>query len=449
MKYIATLILVLGISLLAALPNYYPLTSIAEDFCATWCGGCQLAFAGLDVVHANTHHGEFVSARLYTESADLSSPSVDDRFSHYEVIGIPAVIFNGKTRIDGSNDQTSNGGAYYNALRPYLHGTSPVKINIASFNSATGVIYGTVEMLSPTLSLVDDDLYLYLVEDELSFQDTHVTRQVINQTISLSGAGSTYDFAATFSINPAWNQANLWAAAFIQRPDNAILQTAHTLPLPTYQVRAAFDWDNYIVSEPSVQNYNSQPFWIFNPGASDNFTTRIEVEEAPADWYFNYCDEDGNCYPGNTPIPITLASGEAKEFHLNLWIGSSGLAKFRFVVNSPNLGDYEVPFRFRTSDLVSGDDPLSPQLNFSLGSNYPNPFRSLTTISVNATKAIDAATVDIYNLKGQKVDSVVLRALTPGANTIQWSPSSDLPSGIYFQKLRGSYAPAGRMLLSK
>ncbi len=89
MKYIATLILVLGISLLAALPNYYPLTSIAEDFSATWCGGCQLAFAGLDVVHANTHHGEFVSARLYTESADLSSPSVDDRFSHYEVSAFP------------------------------------------------------------------------------------------------------------------------------------------------------------------------------------------------------------------------------------------------------------------------------------------------------------------------------------------------------------------------
>jgi len=449
MKYIATLILLLGITMLAALPEYYPLTSIAEDFCASWCGGCQLAFAGLDVVHSQTHSGEFISTRLYTESADLSNPDVDARFTHYEVFGVPAVIFNGKTRIDGSNDQTSSGSVYREALRPYLHGASPLKINIATFNPATGVISGSVEMVSPTLSLTAEDLYIYLLEDNVTVQDTRVTRQIITQSITLSGAGNTYDFAATFTINPAYNQANLWAAAFVQMPNDSILQTGHTLPLPQVNVRAAFDWDSHIISDPSVQSYNSQPFWIFNLGTADNLNSRIEIDEAPADWYFNYCDEDGNCYPGNTPLAWSLGAGEAKAFHLNLWIGSSGLAKFRFVINSPSLGDYSIPFRFRTSDMVANDDPVLPVLNTSLGVNYPNPFSGRTSITVNAVKALDSATVEIYNLKGQKVDSVTMRDLKAGANLSQWQPSSDLPSGIYFQKLSGSAAPARRMLLIK
>lgn len=449
MKYIPTLALLLGLSLLAANPAFVPLTSIAEDFSATWCGGCQLAFAGLDVVHTNTHPGEFISARLYTESADLSSPSVDARFNHYSVIGIPVVIFNGKTRIDGSNDQTSSGSEYMNALRPYLHGAAPVKIDISSFNPSTGAISGSVEMIAATLTLTDENFHIYLLEDDVTTQDTHVTRQIITQSISLGGAGNTWNFNASFTVNPSWNPAKLWAAAFIQMPNNTILQTGHTLPLPANNVRAAFDWDSNIVVPAGVPNFESQTFYVFNLGVADDFTTRIVRDEVPDDWYFNYCDEEGFCYPGDTPINVNIPPGTAKAFHFSFYLSTSNLARFRFVINSPTLGDYSIPFHIRTSDMVSSDDPLAPVANLSLAANHPNPFPFQTTLNVQSPKAMSSATVEIFNLRGQKVDSVTLNNLNSGLNTATWTPSSTLPSGIYFQKLAGSSQPPRRMLLLK
>ena len=63
------------------------------------------------------------------------------------------------------------------------------------------------------------------------------------------------------------------------------------------------DWSTEIVEDPAVSNYLSQPFWIFNLGMGSDFNTRIEVDDAPDDWYFNYCDEEGNCFPAALPCP--------------------------------------------------------------------------------------------------------------------------------------------------
>lgn len=444
MKYILAIFALLLIFSVGAEPHYYPLTSIAEDFGATWCGGCLLAIDGLNVVHGNTHVGEFISARLYTESGDLSNPSVDARFGYYEVIGIPAVIFNGKTRIDGSGDGIQDGSVYSAALKPYLHGASPLKMNITDFSTSNGRISGNVEMLSETLNIVNQQLHLYLVEDNVSDGVTHVTRQVISLPFNLGGVGNTASFDQYFTIDPTWNAANLWAIAFVQMADDTILQTAHTLPLPQYNFRAAFDWDANIVGTNGI--YNSSPLWFFNLGASDNYEITIVVDSAPADWYFNYCDEEGNCFPGSLPLPLYLASGDKAGFHLNLWVGSSGTAYFHYQITSANLGTYIVPFRYRTDDVSANDDHYigSPAL---LKGNSPNPFSASTRFLINADKALGSGEIQIFNLKGQKVSTVHIPAINAGENEINWNPPSSLPNGIYFYRLKDDPAPAKKMML--
>ncbi|MDZ4181747.1 MAG: T9SS type A sorting domain-containing protein [Candidatus Cloacimonadaceae bacterium] len=444
MKYILVIFALLLIFSVGAEPHFYPLTSIAEDFGATWCGGCLLAIDGLNVVHSNTHVGEFISARLYTESGDLSNPSVDARFNHYEVIGIPAVIFNGKTRIDGSGDGIQDGSVYSAALKPYLHGASPLKINITDFSTANGRVSGNVEMLSQTMNIVNQQLHLYLVEDNVSDGVTHVTRQVISLPFNLGGVGNTASFDQYFTINPAWNAANLWAIAFVQMADDTILQTAHTLALPAYNLRAAFDWDANIVGTTGL--WEGPPLWFFNLGQADNYLMQIVVDSAPSDWYFNYCGEDGNCYPGNIPLPLSLAAEDQTTFHLNLYIGSSGTGYFRFVLTSPNIGTYSVPFRFRTDDVSSNDDHYigSPAL---LKGNSPNPFSASTRFLINADKALGSAEIQIFNLKGQKVSTVNVPAINAGVNEINWNPPLSLPNGIYFYRLKNDPAPAKKMML--
>ncbi len=56
--------------------------------------------------------------------------------------------------------------------------------------------------------------------------------------------------------------------------------------------------------------------------------------------------------------------------------------------------------------VVSGDDPQNPVPATALGGNYPNPFNPVTTISYSVKEA-GRVKLEIYNIKGQKVRSLV------------------------------------------
>lgn len=85
--------------------------------------------------------------------------------------------------------------------------------------------------------------------------------------------------------------------------------------------------------------------------------------------------------------------------------------------------------------------------------NYPNPFNPETTISFNlpTNGKVDLA---IYNIKGQKVKSLLNESLLKGNHSIVWKGSDDsgkhVASGVYFYKLtsKGS-SQIKKMLLMK
>jgi hypothetical protein len=448
MKRILTILLLISISLAFAMPDYYPLTSIAETFSTNWCTSCNEMYAGIDVLHDQLHPGEFISTRLYTESGPLSGPDIQARFDHYGVMSFPVVIFSGKARVDGANDETHNGQDYLNALQPYRFAASPLRMQITGFNRQTGAITVEAEMVSPTFNMENANLFLYLLEDDVSDTDTHVTRQVLQQPLTLSGAGNSVQVEQSFNISADYVNNNLWAAAFVQADDNNILQAAHTLDVPQNYIRVAFDWDSHIIWPKDQMFCLSQPFWVFNYGEKESINTQIVVEEGPDDWYFNYCDEEDNCFPGGMPMPHILAAGGVKGFHLNIMLSGSGRAKFRFVISSDTFGEYSIPFMLVTDDLDC-DDHLIPNYGLGLKANYPNPFSANTSIVVEAQKTAGDVIVDIFNIKGQKVDSLELKQPQDGRNECIWSPSKDLPAGVYLQKIRGTNLPARRMMYIK
>lgn len=446
MKQIMLIALLLLATLLAANPNYVPVTTLAEDFGATWCPGCPTAWQGIDVLHSGTHHGEFISARLYTESGELSNPAVQSRFDYYGIIGVPAVVFNGKVQIDGSGDGIADGSLYNNALKRTRYSASPLKVNISSFSATTATLSGNVEMISPTENIVNAQVIYYLVENNVSATDTNVLRAVQSDNLNLTGTGSLFNFNKSFVLNPSWNTANLWAIAFVQLANEAIIQSASTLPLPTYNFRVAMDWNQFALTSDANYNFNSQPFWFYNLGAADSYTLRVEVDSAPANWYFNYCDEDGNCYPGSMDVPFSLSAGEMKSYHLNLSIGDPGIADFRFVVSSANLGSYSIPFHFYTTGMAADDSALVPA-PLQLGNIYPNPLSQSGTIEINAAKSLSGVNLEIYNLKGRKVQTQVIANLGQGSNLIDFRPAAELPTGIYFYRLDGDTRQAKKFIL--
>lgn len=443
MKYITVILMLLSLSLLMADPVIYPTTTLIENFGATWCGACQFALDGLDVIAAEVPPAEIIVSRLLTESGEYTTPEIDDRFGYYEVLGLPAVIFNGKVRVDGSGDGIADGSLYHAALNNYRYLGSPLKMLMPSFDPASGAISVSVELLNPAMSIQNASLIFYLVEDHISTELTNVVRDIVVQDLNLSYTGNAQVFNADFDVAPSWITGHLRALAFVQLENKAVLQSVSSLALPQNMVQAALPFDNNIQGEANVQ-YESPHFLIYNLGNADTFTRHIEVISAPDDWYFNYCDADGNCYPGSIQIPFELGSGEYAEYDLNLSIGSDGTAIFNFVISSDNLGEYKIPFVYSTgtsnSDLVA-----SPGL--SVLRSYPNPFSSQLSFELESAKAGDAGNLELFNLKGQRVLSVSLGSLNQGMNSLELR-TSELPNGVYFYKLSGS-TQTGKILKIK
>ena len=81
-------------------------------------------------------------------------------------------------------------------------------------------------------------------------------------------------------------------------------------------------------------------------------------------------------------------------------------------------------------NVSNDDDPAShlPSLH-----NYPNPFRQSTEISFTLTK-VEKTKIQIYNLKGQLVDTILDEMKQAGNHSLEWN-AENLSSGIYFIKL--------------
>lgn len=444
MRYIALIVALLSFSLLCAELSYLPYTTVAEVFGSTTCGGCAIAWTGLQEVHTHTHAGEFITAKLYTQSGDYSTQEVLDRFDYYEVIGIPSVMFNGKIRVDGSGDGIVDGSRYMQSLNQFRYSSSPLSVEISNFGTSPANLSGRIVMVSPTAQISNAKVVYYILEDNITDTQTNVVRRIMYDDINLSGQLSSFTFDKDFVVNPSWNAANLWAIVSVQLDNKTIVQSASTLPQPVYQVRGAMNW-NPNITGPADTFYSSQPFWVYNMGSADNYTTTIEVDSAPDDWYFNYCDEAGNCYVGNVQVPLYLGDGEAVPFHHNIIIGSPGVAYFRFVISSPNIGSYSIPFRYAVEGVSNSDTTLVPA-TMQLGAMYPNPVTNSAYISLNNSKNLKDASIEVFNLKGQKVQSVFTK-LSQGENQISFQPNATLTNGIYFYRLAGQHEAPRKFIL--
>ncbi|MCK5051832.1 MAG: T9SS type A sorting domain-containing protein, partial [Candidatus Cloacimonetes bacterium] len=88
-------------------------------------------------------------------------------------------------------------------------------------------------------------------------------------------------------------------------------------------------------------------------------------------------------------------------------------------------------------------------------SNYPNPFNPTTTISFNLTTENTKLTeIKIYNIKGQKIKTLISAQLSAGQHSVIWdgkdSNDKQVGSGIYFYKMKTSnFQQTKKMILLK
>jgi len=84
------------------------------------------------------------------------------------------------------------------------------------------------------------------------------------------------------------------------------------------------------------------------------------------------------------------------------------------------------------SSAVSVEDEAPAA--FSVAQNSPNPFNPTTTISFSLADAGNV-TVEVYNIAGQKVDTLIDNFVEAGSHSVVWD-ASDLSAGVYFYTVK-------------
>jgi len=85
---------------------------------------------------------------------------------------------------------------------------------------------------------------------------------------------------------------------------------------------------------------------------------------------------------------------------------------------------------------------------FAQVSAYPNPFNPSVTLSYQLFSDSDV-TLDIYNIHGQKISTVVNELQQKGLHNVQWN-GSKFPSGVYFYRIQaGNEIKNGKLMLLK
>jgi len=91
-----------------------------------------------------------------------------------------------------------------------------------------------------------------------------------------------------------------------------------------------------------------------------------------------------------------------------------------------------------TNQILSGSDDTVAKSTYSL-QNYPNPFNPQTTITFFTAEKAENAELVIYNIKGQKVKTLIDETLPAGKHSVIWdgkdSNGKRVGSGVYFYKL--------------
>jgi hypothetical protein len=130
----------------------------------------------------------------------------------------------------------------------------------------------------------------------------------------------------------------------------------------------------------------------------------------------------------------------------NVWIAINCVSDDAFILL---IDDFHVQ---GVTDVNVDDYTIEPVAT-RLKGNYPNPFNPETTISFELQQPGRVA-LEVFNIKGQKVATLVDGFVEAGSHNIVWNGKTDqnrdAGSGIYFYRMKsGNYTSTKKMILMK
>jgi len=184
-------------------------------------------------------------------------------------------------------------------------------------------------------------------------------------------------------------------------------------------------WTQFTDSDMSVGSWSNGELYIsysIDGGATWSASENITNTPTP------------DCWPGECDSDHWSTLGEEVDDYLHVTYmndkDAGGIPQTEGV-------DTENPVMYYAYDnpLRSGvEEEEAPQpRTFSLMQNYPNPFNASTTIEY-VTLTSGQVELAVYNLRGEKVEVLVNKAMPAGEHTVAWD-ASNVATGVYYYKL--------------
>ncbi len=133
-----------------------------------------------------------------------------------------------------------------------------------------------------------------------------------------------------------------------------------------------------------------------------------------------------------------------------MYIADEHTGAFTVTVTDANTGLSEQAEVLIVEDTAVEQPMTAIPTAYGLQQNYPNPFNPHTTIQYSIPEQ-SHVTLEIYNIMGQKIRTLVREVQAPGRYTLQWNARDEqnrtVTAGIYFYHLRTDRYQASRKML--
>lgn len=310
------------------------------------------------------------------------------------------------------------------------------------------VLVSVVAVLSATT--------IYDIQYTTNAGDGTYPSPLVDQTVTVTGIVTGVDFTAALNFFISDPEGGAWHGVMVYGPDLAlneqigdeveisgtvkeyygytelgdvtdasIVSSGNTVPAPVDITCATLDEavEGCLAKLPAVtvvQEQDDHGQWLVTDG-----TGVCQID-------------DGFFYLDSVDPPIVINPGDT----------------FPFIIGLCDYSYDEFGLNPRTPADLGGnhndENVINPLAKFY---NYPNPFNPETTISFTLTKRAKVS-VNIYNISGQKVKTLVNDVRPAGTNNVTWNGTDNnnnpVSSGVYMYKIKnGRHTSTKKMILMK
>ncbi|UCE65885.1 MAG: lamin tail domain-containing protein [Candidatus Zixiibacteriota bacterium] len=235
-----------------------------------------------------------------------------------------------------------------------------------------------------------------------------------------------------------WSSNHGTNISFMRFPDGDVDYTEFREAFRGYDDPSSYTFENGFPSRCAPNRHSSPGFVVIGTYAL-GFEGNVEIWWTDPIWepVFDY----SVVVRSFTHFPQDINDGDiiyqGTEQHVTD-IGLPGNTVVYYTIFARDTyGNYSIPTGESRVSVILGvvgidGQPILPELISGLEC-YPNPFNASVTINFVLSQS-GSATLSIYNLRGQRVETMLDGSISAGQHRMTWD-GSDLPSGVYFARL--------------